>query len=69
MSDVAAFYQVEVKDTSKFDDLSLEELPENLRIHWEYKDDSKLEIYEDYLEYIKPKHRAGPEDVPKIRYR
>ena len=67
MSDVLSFYQEEVKDTSKFDELSAQELPENLRIHWDYKDDSKLEIYEDWLKYLDKK---GPkkEDVPKIRH-
>ncbi|XP_072044083.1 large ribosomal subunit protein mL50-like [Amphiura filiformis] len=68
MSDVLSFYQVEVKDTSKFDELSAQELPPNLQIHWDYKDDSKLELYEDWLEYIKPKMPITPEDIPKIRH-
>ncbi len=71
MSDVLAFYQTEVKDTSKFDELSTQDLPTNLQIHWEYKDDSKLELYEDWLKYLKPKVEVKPEDVglPRLKYR
>ncbi|XP_062984594.1 large ribosomal subunit protein mL50 [Elgaria multicarinata webbii] len=34
--DVLAFYSIPVKDISKFDELSTQELPPNLRIHWQY---------------------------------
>ncbi|XP_054843126.1 39S ribosomal protein L50, mitochondrial [Eublepharis macularius] len=35
-SDVLAFYSTPVKDISKFDELSTQELPPNLRISWQY---------------------------------
>ncbi|XP_060093116.1 large ribosomal subunit protein mL50 [Heteronotia binoei] len=35
-SDVLAFYSIPVKDVSKFDELSTQELPPNLRIRWQY---------------------------------
>ncbi|XP_071946509.1 uncharacterized protein [Antedon mediterranea] len=57
VDDVINFYTVEVKDSSKFDELSSMELPPNLNIHWDYKDDSKLEMLQEHLEYIKPKER------------
>ncbi|KAF7237540.1 39S ribosomal protein L50, mitochondrial [Varanus komodoensis] len=34
--DVLAFYSIPVKDISKFDELSTQELPSNLRIRWQY---------------------------------
>nr|XP_056704731.1 39S ribosomal protein L50, mitochondrial [Euleptes europaea] len=34
-SDVLAFYSTPMKDISKFDELSTQELPPNLRIHWQ----------------------------------
>lgn len=35
-SDVLAFYSIPVKDVSKFDEMSTQELPPNLRIRWQY---------------------------------
>ncbi|XP_048358498.1 39S ribosomal protein L50, mitochondrial [Sphaerodactylus townsendi] len=35
-SDVLAFYSTPVKDGSKFDEMSTQELPPNLRIRWQY---------------------------------
>ncbi|XP_038061839.1 39S ribosomal protein L50, mitochondrial-like [Patiria miniata] len=66
MADVVTFYQTEVKDKTKFDELSTVDLPPNLKIHWNYSDDSRLELYEDYLEYIKPKKSPKP---PEWKYR
>ncbi|XP_053153686.1 39S ribosomal protein L50, mitochondrial [Hemicordylus capensis] len=34
--DVLTFYSTPVKDISKFDELSTQTLPSNLRIHWQY---------------------------------
>lgn len=34
--DILAFYSTPVKDISKFDELSTQELPSNLRIRWQY---------------------------------
>lgn len=35
-NDVLVFYSTPVKDISKFDELSTQELPSNLRISWQY---------------------------------
>ncbi|XP_042311440.1 39S ribosomal protein L50, mitochondrial [Sceloporus undulatus] len=35
-SDVLAFYSIPVKDMSKFDEMSTQELPSNLKINWQY---------------------------------
>ncbi|XP_002739905.1 large ribosomal subunit protein mL50-like [Saccoglossus kowalevskii] len=35
INDVITFYQTEVKDTNKFDELSQQDLPKNLKINWE----------------------------------
>lgn len=37
VEDVLAFYSTPVKDISKLDELSMQELPSNLRINWEYE--------------------------------
>ncbi|XP_033626959.1 39S ribosomal protein L50, mitochondrial-like [Asterias rubens] len=60
MDDVVAFYQTEVKDTTVFSDMSNVELPPNLKIHWDYKDDSVLELYQEHLDYVKPRERQRP---------
>ncbi|KAH0628395.1 hypothetical protein JD844_009493 [Phrynosoma platyrhinos] len=36
VSDVLAFYSIPVKDMSKFDEMSTQELPSNLKINWQY---------------------------------
>ncbi|XP_003725821.2 39S ribosomal protein L50, mitochondrial [Strongylocentrotus purpuratus] len=63
VEDVLTFYQTPVKDTSVYDELSTKELPPNLRIQWDYND-SKLEVYEEYLEHIKLKKSRKPSDWP-----
>nr|XP_054749568.1 uncharacterized protein LOC129255041 [Lytechinus pictus] len=63
VEDVLTFYQTPLKDTSVFDELSTKELPANLRIQWDYND-SKLEVYEEYLEYVKKKKPRKPSDWP-----
>lgn len=59
VEDVVNFYHEPVKDTTTFDELSSKDLPKNLKIHWEYEDDSQLEVYQDYLDYTR-KRRTGP---------
>ncbi|XP_022085889.1 39S ribosomal protein L50, mitochondrial-like [Acanthaster planci] len=66
VEDVITFYETEVKDKTKFDELSTVDLPPNLKIHWNYGDDSRLELYEDYLEYVKPNRSPKP---PEWKYR
>ncbi|XP_072163346.1 large ribosomal subunit protein mL50-like isoform X2 [Diadema setosum] len=63
VGDVLRFYQTPIKDTTVFDEFSTRDLPPNLRIQWDYND-SKLEVYEDYLEYVKKKRSRKPPDWP-----
>ncbi|XP_033126777.1 uncharacterized protein LOC117124593 [Anneissia japonica] len=65
IENVIEFYTTEVKDSTTFDELSSVKLPPNLSIHWDYQDDSKLEVLQEYLDYIKPKKKYFS---PKPKY-
>lgn len=64
MKEVVDFYTQPVKDTTKFDELSTKDLPPNLKIHWEYQDDSQLELYQEYLDYTRVKKTGPPSKYP-----
>ncbi|PIK43639.1 putative 39S ribosomal protein L50, mitochondrial [Apostichopus japonicus] len=61
---VVDYYNKPVKDTTKFDELSMQDLPKNLKIHWEYEDDSQLEVYQEYLDYTRVKKTGPPSKYP-----